>query len=369
MNPFKYGGVVSDPYFIDRVDETNQLISSLGGSQNVILYSPRRYGKTSLILKVAAELKKQGITVIYFDLFHANSRERFLELYYQSILKGVPSWEKILRKVSGLVKAARPMVVLDSSGLPSVTLDFDRRLQSQYFQEVVDLPEKLAGKNRWVVIFDEFQEIERMNGVDFEKELRAVIQHHKKVNYVLMGSKKHLLLGMVTRRDRAFYNFGKLVNLEKIDHTEWLGYIADGMRKSAIQFTSELIGEIINITENIPYYVQYLASEAWETSIGGGILNEETLHAAVARLMNNQADYYMTLWNSLSRVQQETLKALATDSTKVYSKDFLTKHRLGTSSGVQRALSVLMNSGIIDLHSGSYNFEDPFFHRWILGLG
>ena len=365
-NPFKYGGVVSDPYFIDRDEETKELTSSLQASQNVILYSPRRYGKTSLILKVASELKKQGVTVVYFDLFHANSQDRFLELYYQAVLKSVPSWEKILRTVSELVKAARPVVVMEQSGLPSVTLDFDRRRRSQYFEEVVNLPEKLAGKDHWVVIFDEFQEIGRLDGTNFEKELRAVIQHHKKVNYVLMGSKKHLLLGMVTRRDRAFYNFGKLVHLGKIDAQEWVDYISRGMSNSAIRYDEELIREIIRISENIPFYVQYLASEVWETSVSGGLFDRENLNTAVTRLLNNQADYYMTLWASLSILQQNTLRALSIDNVRVFSKDFIAKHRLGTASGIQRAISVLMNNGIIDLHSGIYSFEDPFFKQWLV---
>jgi uncharacterized protein len=363
-NPFKYGGVVSDPYFIDRVEETKQLTGFLAASQNIILYSPRRYGKTSLMMKVATELKKQGIHVIYFDLFLANSRERFLELYYQSILKSVPSWEKIIRKVSGLLKASRPVVIMDQSGLPSVTLDFDRRLHSQYFAEVVDLPEKLAGKERWVVIFDEFQEISRLNGLDFEKELRAVIQHHKNVNYVMMGSKKHLLLGMVTRRDRAFYNFGKLVNLEKIREAEWIRSISAKMQGSGIRFGEEKITDLITIAENIPYYVQYLASEVWELATGSHV-DGDMLDLAVTRLINNQADYYITLWSNLSVQQQNTLRALATENSKVFSKDFIDRHRLGTPSGVQSAINVLLNDGILDFHNDEYIFEDPFFRQWL----
>lgn len=365
-NPFKYGGVVSEPYFIDRVEETIQLTGSLAASQNIILYSPRRYGKTSLIMKVAGELRKRGITVIYFDLFRANSRESFLELYYQSILKSVPGWEKIMRKVAGLLKASRPVVIMDKNGLPSVTLDFDRRLQSQSFTEVVDLPEKLAGKERWVVIFDEFQEISRLNGQDFEKELRAVIQHHKNVNYVLMGSKKHLLPGMVTRRDRAFYNFGKPVNLEKISEAEWIRSISAKMQSTGIPFNVEKIISLIAMAENIPYYVQYLASKVWELAIGGQT-EGDLLNLAVSRLINNQSDYYMTLWNNLSILQQNTLNALVIENSKVFSKDFISRHRLGTSSGVQSAIKVLLNDGILDFHNDEYIFEDPFFRQWIIG--
>jgi AAA+ ATPase superfamily predicted ATPase len=59
MNPFKYGRVVSDPYFVGRKDEINEIELNLKSSNNLILYAPRRYGKTSLIKKVLAELERK----------------------------------------------------------------------------------------------------------------------------------------------------------------------------------------------------------------------------------------------------------------------------------------------------------------------
>ena len=55
MNPFKYGKEVAGYQFYDRSESCGQLYHTLkDGSTNVVLYAPRRYGKTSLVLKVAA---------------------------------------------------------------------------------------------------------------------------------------------------------------------------------------------------------------------------------------------------------------------------------------------------------------------------
>lgn len=52
INPFKYGTIVTGKDFADRKDELKLLTQELTSGQNMILYSPRRYGKSSLIINV-----------------------------------------------------------------------------------------------------------------------------------------------------------------------------------------------------------------------------------------------------------------------------------------------------------------------------
>ena len=48
-NHFVYGETVSGDNFCDRARETRELVADIKNGQNVIIFSPRRYGKTSLI--------------------------------------------------------------------------------------------------------------------------------------------------------------------------------------------------------------------------------------------------------------------------------------------------------------------------------
>jgi len=61
MNPFKYGTVVEEPFFFDRKDELKRIVETLKGGNNVVLYAPRRYGKTSLVIKAMDGLINDGI--------------------------------------------------------------------------------------------------------------------------------------------------------------------------------------------------------------------------------------------------------------------------------------------------------------------
>ena len=64
-NPFKFGTVVDGEFFTDREDEIARIKSFIMGENHMILISPRRYGKTSLIRKVLNESKRK---YIYLDL-------------------------------------------------------------------------------------------------------------------------------------------------------------------------------------------------------------------------------------------------------------------------------------------------------------
>ena len=57
-NPFKFGTVVDGEYFTDRIEELKHVKSILNSENHLVLISPRRYGKTSLILKAAKETSR-----------------------------------------------------------------------------------------------------------------------------------------------------------------------------------------------------------------------------------------------------------------------------------------------------------------------
>ena len=86
VNPFKYGREVSGRQFYDRQEAFNSLYSKLaGGSANVVMYAPRRYGKTSLVKKVLSRFSEEGVPCVYFDLNRVESLERFCEAYASAL--------------------------------------------------------------------------------------------------------------------------------------------------------------------------------------------------------------------------------------------------------------------------------------------
>ena len=97
-NPFSFSGIVQDPAFCNREKEQTDLTKFIENSQNVLLYSHRRFGKTSLINRVFMDFK--GIVPIYIDLYGTTSIEDFIT----ALFKGISSVESKMDKLMKLIK-------------------------------------------------------------------------------------------------------------------------------------------------------------------------------------------------------------------------------------------------------------------------
>jgi AAA+ ATPase superfamily predicted ATPase len=86
-NPFSYTGIVKGDAFCNRQTEQTELLKFIKGSQNVLLYSHRRYGKTSLIYKLFTRLARQRpqIDTLYVELYGTLSEKDFVTALLASL--------------------------------------------------------------------------------------------------------------------------------------------------------------------------------------------------------------------------------------------------------------------------------------------
>ncbi|MDZ7742727.1 MAG: ATP-binding protein [Bacteroidota bacterium] len=172
QNPFKFGSVVGGEYFYNREKELLRIKQTLSGGNDITLYAPRRYGKSSLVKKALDELQKEGFITVYVDFMSIYSRETFIKNYSSAIAKNEPaSLEKTVSKLAGLISGIVPSVSFDSAGVPSFSFSWvEGQNKEQTLNDVIDLPKKLSTeKKKWIVAFDEFQEVVKLNGDNFEK--------------------------------------------------------------------------------------------------------------------------------------------------------------------------------------------------------
>lgn len=84
---FIYGVSVSGDNFTDRIKETQRLKMDFENGLNVVLISPRRMGKTSLVKKVQKEIDSTLIHTVYMDIYDCRSEYDFYNKFAESILK------------------------------------------------------------------------------------------------------------------------------------------------------------------------------------------------------------------------------------------------------------------------------------------
>ncbi len=367
MNPFSFGTIVKGDKFFDREIECERIVSTLLGGNNLVLFAPRRYGKTSLVFKAIEEFEKQGVICIYFDFLPIYSIEVFVSYYIKSIAKKQTNFQKIMEIISATVKSIRPILSIGSDGLPELGIDFvEHRVSPQTLSDVLDLPQKLIKDNQKViVIFDEFQEITNFEKIGFENLLRSKIQQQQ-VNYLFLGSRTHLLNDMFNNKKRAFYNSAFHMQLEVLPKDKTIVFLKNKFSDSGIEISEEVATYIIKCSAEIPYYIQLLAAEIWQYLVN----SQDKVTIQIVDLCVNQVivlkhDYYYELFDRLSVLQKNTLKALTINGDNIFSNEYLKKHRLSTPSSIQKAIAVLMDKSIIDKTANSYFISDPFFKKFI----
>jgi len=357
-NPFKFGTVVDGEFFTDRKEEIRRISSYLQGENHLIMISPRRYGKTSLIKKV---LNESGRKYLYLDLQLVFSTEDFAS----QLLKRIYNLFT-LQKIKGFLKTFR---IIPSLIMNPVTGETEISFRSGSnghvpLEDVFNLVEKLGTeKNKLIVVLDEFQEIFRLEK-DLDRFLRSLMQNHKNINYIMMGSSESMIRDIFEKKRSPFYRFGTLMTLDKIPASEFNEFM-EGKFKSVIDNPGRVTAGIFRITDYHPFYSQQLAFTVWEMIHHLGYPDEIELQAAEEIIQSHDNDYER-LWNSLNRTDKSLLAGMCSSDLSPLSDAFLKEYGLGATSTVFSAIKRMTEKGFLVKTRQEYKIDDPFFRLWII---
>ena len=250
-NPFRFSGIVDGPAFCNRKKEQRELKRYIESSQNVLLYSHRRYGKTSLILKVFKNLKT--VTPTYIDLYGTTNTEEFIASFLKGVSLIEPKMSRLMKTMREKIRSIGVNFSIDATtGLPTATPVFNRGVEERTIDELFSLIEDYSRKKKMVVALDEFQEVASYGGDAFEKLLRKSIQHHEKISYIFAGSQKHLITEMFNDRKRAFYMLAASYPLDKIKTADYVDWIVALYRSDRRNIEEKFVREVVERCENHP---------------------------------------------------------------------------------------------------------------------
>lgn len=368
-NPFVYGETVSGDNFCDRAREIKELVADIKNGQNVIIFSPRRYGKTSLIKQALRKVKAQGILTFYIDLYPAISKRKFIEIYAGAISAGIPGGvRQVVKRIKEYLPRIIPKVVMDDQAF-HLEFEFDRTGSiSPNIDDLLCAVNKEADRQNksGVVVLDEFQEIANFDDDEIERKMRSVFQNHRNVSYIFMGSKTHLMRDIFNNPNRPFYKSGKHFPLGKIDQKELSLFAKKKFLNQDIVIGYNELNSILNNTECHPYYFQMLCNVLWELCMDSRMITEADIGKALDILLSRESSTYIAMWEELTVKQKNLMVALAKEECpEVFSKKFLETYGLGPSSSIQKALKKLLKKELIQQENGSYIIYDLFFKKWI----
>ena len=123
-NPFNYLQFATGDRFYDREDIRKDLRSRfLSGQTNVVLYGPRRYGKSSLVAELTADLEAAGIPCITLDVVKVPSIDLFVSAYAQKVYRRLAPVKFELRRLGDFFKSLRPKLTFGADGEAGISFE------------------------------------------------------------------------------------------------------------------------------------------------------------------------------------------------------------------------------------------------------
>ncbi len=367
-NPFQYTGIVEGESFCNRETEVTELLKYCMASQNVLLYSHRRYGKTSLIHRVFSVLgeREPSIRKLYIDLYGTLTEQKFITNVFKSFSQLESKVEKLVNLAKGVFGSVKISFSFDPvTNAPSISPLFEPEDKDLALGEVMAVIKKYSKKEKLVIVFDEFQEISNYNDNSFEKRLRKITQGHQNVCYIFMGSQRHILEQMFNSSGRAFYKQAESYPLGKIEtdhYVEWIRGLYHKYKDSVPP--DDIINEVVNRCENHPMYIQRYFFHLWDEDE----LTPEIIKIIETKILLRQDNEFSNLWNSLTLNQRKTLHLLIlNDGVNVFYAEALQKVELKSPSQVKKGLEVLSRKDII-AKDERYHIQDIMFKKWIQKL-
>jgi hypothetical protein len=361
-NPFVYSRPLPPDELVDREDEVGRMLELADGGHFLRLLAPRRYGKTSVLLKVLAEAERAaGMTSVLVDLYGvlgmADVTVR-IERAYAAQLKGA-----IRRTVERFLESTGLGLSLGAYGI-SVKLQLERRIDPlPALHALLDLPQRAGqGGGRVLVAFDEFQDVARVEGL--EELLRGHIQHQGDVaSYVFAGSEPGMMRLLFEERARPLYAQAEPLELGRLSDSDLAGAIRDRFEATG-RSSGDVLVPLLRVAAGHPQRSMLLAHRLWDETPRRATAEGEHWLRALDRTRAQTDPEFEALWRGFDVSEQRVLRSIAASGGALYDSARLEAIGLKRSTAHDAAARLVAGADLEE-DAGRYRFVDPLLEDWI----
>jgi hypothetical protein len=373
-NPFTFGALALDEAFTDRERELKDLVADIENGQDVVLYAPRRFGKSSLVVRATQKATRRGVLVGYCDVMRTTTKERLAAALAKTIYNDIESpGEQVVERAANLFRGLRirPAMEIDPDDLTlRFTFAAGRRPTDidDTIERLLELPGKIAAERQRTVsiVFDEFQEIVGLDR-NFPNLMRAVFQTQPEVGHVYLGSKRHVLERIFSDKNEPFWRSAKQVELGPIAPSKFAPFIRKRFEQTEKAITPEALSRLLEITAGHPYATQELAYSVWQLVPSGHHAFPDDVESALGQVLRSEHNHFANIWDEAPQAQRLLMLALAEEPAEaVYSAAYRDRHELPGPSSVGIALQALEKKEIAGrAEDGTRVLVEPFLAEWL----
>jgi len=363
--------VATDRVFCNRETELKVLTDSITANEHVVVVAPRRYGKTSLIMR-AITVTNQPYAMI--DLFCVSYQEEVARKLAKAVTEITRQFMGKLRKktktifdtLDGIFRSAN--ISFKSDGL-EVSLDFSQKQNPvNQIEDLLSGLEKLARKmNKKAILFmDEFQDILKTDDSNkIQSAIRSIAQHSKNITYLFSGSSRTMLSTIFEDANQPLYLMCRKILLKRITANKLSEHTRHAWMECNNQdVNDETMGTILDLTKRHTYYYNHLCLAL--------ISNQKTIDPSSVsktwdRIVDDEIRKIVSELQSLTPNQIKVLTHVSLKGTinKPNSQEFLNDLGMPLSS-LQRSISSLLDADYLfkDEH-GALTITDPAIHHFL----
>lgn len=359
-SPFVFDGPLPPEEVIGRDEELGTLRDRAARGRFVLLHAPRRYGKTSLIHRLAHDAATDGdLAVVIVDLEGVLTLDDIARRVHHAY--GRLPRTPFGRAIGGALAAAGAAGL--TAGWGGLSLSPRPPTEAApVLEALLAMPYEAAGKTggRVLVVLDEFQAIAPVANAD--AVLRSQIQHQRdRVSYLFSGSEQSLLRAVFADRARPLYGQAEQVALGPLP-----GEVATDLVVSRFTATGRDPGAalppLVATADGHPQRLAFLADALWHATPEGDVADGETWAGALDTALRRSNAEFLAVENGLPMTQRKValLLALGEPPTGAASE------RMGLSKGAARgALDALVDKGHAHDRDGRIRLVDPLYGAWL----
>ena len=360
----------------------SELFAQFADGQRLFLIGPRGFGKTSILLAGQANLSQEGAIVLYVNAETSPDIAKLVgEIVAGAAAQVYEGSEDGIQKASRFFSHLEPTFRL-SADKQAISVNIGIDLLAGKYRQMEVLADTLDSLNRLAqtlpesrplsLIIDEFSALIARFGVTAEAQIRAVVQCHRNVGYILAGSNVGLMMDMTTKYSRPFYHGGDNLYLRPVPSADFVMWLNKQFKDEGYATEeSEPILRILSLAEEVPYNVQMLAHNCWnELHSGKGMkLTVDLVETVFEQTIQSLEPSFEERWNRLTSLQQKTLSAVLHGKGQRMRPAEIAYSINSPASSVQSALCALYKRNILwddwNLRELRVRAEDPFFAHWI----
>lgn len=360
--PFIFDGPLPPELVVGRDGEAAELRAWARAGRVMSLSAPRRYGKTSLIGKIARDAwDEDEMPVVVVDLFGVVSLADLVVRLEQAYRDWTHGWFRTL--VERAMHVSQLGLSLSGGGI-SLSFARDSRLDPvPALHAALDLPRVVAERHdqRVLVVFDEFQALFAVENA--EAILRSHAQHQRKwASYLFAGSEPILLEAAFADRARPFYGQAKAFRLGRLGSDVLADAIAAGFASTERRIGAAL-DPLLGLADGHPQRAMLLAGSVWGATPPGGVGESAEWETALDEARRATVREFEGAWSRLTPNQQRALRAIIRFGSP-YRKAAESALALPRSSATE-AVGAMLRSGDLERDGRLVRFVDPMLADWV----